>query len=123
MSATFVDSWAAPSVDLDSKKCVMNDQKSTSNMELQCSDEILDAAQQVCRKLITNAKFSNCLKQFDKNALLESCISDYCYCSDPANPTKCACDGISVFARDCHFRGNSLEHGWRDLELCRKSRI
>lgn len=99
----------------------MNDQKNqVSNMELQCTDEIRANAEEVCKKLIGNARFSNCLKQFDENALLESCISDYCYCSDPNNPTKCACDGFSVYAKDCQFRGNVLEHGWRNMELCRK---
>lgn len=121
MSTTFVDSWAAPSVDQDSKHCMMNDQPNQgANMELQCTDEIRASAERVCRKLTENAKFSNCLKQFDQNAFLESCISDYCFCSDQKNPTKCACEGVSVFAKDCHFRGNALEHGWRDLELCRK---
>lgn len=121
MSTTFVDSWTAPSVDQDSKNCMMHDQPNpASNMELQCTDEIRNSAERVCHRLIDNSKFNNCLKLFDVNAFLESCISDYCYCSDPKNPTKCACDGISVFAKDCQFRGHVLEHGWRDMELCRK---
>lgn len=52
--------------------------------------------------------------------MLKSCISDYCFCVDPLNPTKCACDGMSVFAKDCQFRGIALDHGWRDMGICRK---
>lgn len=120
MSTTFVDSWTAPTLDADPKKCVMNDQNSHGSMELQCTEEVHTMAEAICQKLIGNQKFSNCLKEFDQSAMLETCISDYCYCSDQKNPTTCACNGVSVFAKDCHFRGVQLEHGWRDMELCRK---
>lgn len=120
MSSTFVDSWAAPSIDLDPKKCVMNDNPNNkAKMELECSNDLRAKAEQVCTKLIDNAKFGNCLKEFDSTALLETCVSDYCFCSDQQNPSKCACDGVSVFAKDCHFRGIALDEGWRDMEVCR----
>ncbi len=60
------------------------------------------------------------LQECDKESLLKTCTSDFCYCSDKAHPTKCACDGISVLAKDCQFRGVMLDHGWRDMEICRK---
>lgn len=62
------------------------------------------------------------LQSIDKEALLKSCTSDYCFCNDNKNPTKCACDGISVFAKDCQFLGIMLDNGWRDMELCRKTK-
>lgn len=57
-----------------------------------------------------------------KEALLEACISDYCYCSEN-NRQQCACDGITVFAKECQFQGINLNADWRDMEICRKSRV
>lgn len=51
--------------------------------------------------------------------MIETCISDYCYCPNK-NRVQCACDGISVFARDCQFNGISLANGWRDTDVCRE---
>lgn len=53
--------------------------------------------------------------------MLKTCVSDYCFCVDTQNPAKCACDGMSVFAKDCQFRGIALDHGWRDMSICRKT--
>lgn len=122
MASTFVDAWKTPALDEDVDKCVMDDKANAdeSAMELQCSDKMQTDAQSICTKLIENPKFGNCLKEYSKDALLKNCISDYCYCSDSTNPTKCACEGLSVFAKDCQFRGVILDNGWRDMELCRK---
>lgn len=51
--------------------------------------------------------------------MLQTCISDYCYCHNE-NRAQCACDGITVFAKDCQFRGIMLHDEWRDTETCRK---
>lgn len=58
-------------------------------------------------------------KSMDQESMLETCISDYCYCSHE-NREKCACDGVSVFAKDCLFQGVKLNSEWRNLEICRK---
>jgi len=58
---------------------------------------------------------------FDKSSLLTTCITDYCTCSNVLKPEKCACDGVSVLAKDCTFSGIKMEHGWRDLNICRKN--
>lgn len=60
MASTFVDSWKASAVDVDPEKCVMDDK--SSNMELECIPETLREAERVCKQLINNQKFSNCLK-------------------------------------------------------------
>lgn len=54
-----------------------------------------------------------------KEAILEACISDYCYCKDD-NRKACACNGLAVFAKECHFQGISLKPDWRNMEICRK---
>lgn len=51
--------------------------------------------------------------------MLETCISDYCYCSHE-NREQCACQGITVFAKDCQFQGIQINSNWRDMEICRK---
>ncbi|KAG4071830.1 hypothetical protein HA402_005991 [Bradysia odoriphaga] len=112
--ATFVDSWRAATLDVDPDKCTM----SGNIMNLECPEDVLQEAISVCKRLVNSPKFSNCLKECDKESLLKTCTSDYCYCSDKANPAKCACDGISVLAKDCQFRGVMLDHGWRDMEIC-----
>lgn len=48
-----------------------------------------------------------------------ACISDYCYCKDE-NRKGCACNGLTVFAKECQFQGINLKPDWRDMELCRK---
>lgn len=53
------------------------------------------------------------------DALLDSCITDYCFCSSN-NRAQCVCDGITVFAKECVFQGISLDSEWRDMEICRK---
>lgn len=53
-----------------------------------------------------------------KEAILDACISDYCYCKDE-NRKECACNGLTVFAKECQFQGINLKPDWRDMELCR----
>lgn len=55
----------------------------------------------------------------NKKTLIEACLSDYCFCSHE-NRKKCACDGLTVFAKECQFQGVSLNNEWRDMQLCRK---
>lgn len=55
----------------------------------------------------------------NKEAVLDACISDFCYC-DNANREQCACSGISVFVKECLFQGKSLDPNWRDMEICRE---
>lgn len=54
-----------------------------------------------------------------KEAILEACISDYCYCKDE-HRKECACNGLTVFAKECLFQGINLKNDWRNMELCRK---
>lgn len=116
MASTFVDSWKVPSE--DSAQC--NDGQQNDAMELECKPDTRTKAEAVCDKLVSSSKFTECLKIFSKDALLETCISDYCYCRYNNNPEKCVCDGIAVFAKDCQFRGVLLSQGWRDMEICRE---
>lgn len=53
----------------------------------------------------------------NEEAMIEACMSDYCYCSHE-NREKCACDGITVFAKDCLFKGIQLNEAWRDMSIC-----
>lgn len=116
MASTFVDSWKAPNMDVDPKKCLM-ERKEETEME-NCTPELKTKAGEMCTKLLDNPKFKNCLRMFDRKALLTSCMADYCQCSDKINPEKCTCAGISVLASDCQFQGIMLDHGWRDMEFC-----
>lgn len=58
-----MDSWRAPSLDVDSAKCVM----SGNIMNLECPDDVLQEAISVCKRLVNSPKFSNCLKVPYKN--------------------------------------------------------
>lgn len=60
MASTFLDSWKASAVDVDPEKCIMDDK--ASHMELECIPETLRDAESVCKQLINNPKFANCLK-------------------------------------------------------------
>lgn len=55
----------------------------------------------------------------NKETVLNACISDYCHCNFEKKK-QCACNGITVFAKECQFQGVDLKHDWRDMELCRK---
>lgn len=59
MTSTFVDSWRLPNQDDDSK-CTNDEQN--DGTELVCTDDIKSKAQTICEKLLSNVKFSDCLK-------------------------------------------------------------
>ncbi|CAD7005472.1 unnamed protein product [Ceratitis capitata] len=47
--------------------------------------------------------------------------SETCELSKREKAVKtCNCDAVSMLAKECIFKGITLEHGWRDLEICRK---
>ncbi|XP_059615285.1 hemocytin [Phlebotomus argentipes] len=116
LARTFVDSWRTPNVDIDKSKCIMG---SVEDMDTaKCDAEKKAKAKIICENLVKSSKFIECLEKYNSEMLIQSCISDYCFCPDTEHPEKCSCDGISVFAQDCAFQGVELEHGWRDMELC-----
>lgn len=53
-----MDSWRAPTLDIDSAKCVM----SGNIMNLECPEDVLQEAISICKRLVNSPKFSNCLK-------------------------------------------------------------
>lgn len=118
MASTFVDSWQ---VDLsnDVNQNCSHTAEDDESMELVCTDEVKAQAQIVCKKMLTNPKFSNCLMTMQEEALMDSCVSDYCYC-DQEKREMCACNGLTVFAKECLFRGIKLDPKWRDMKVCRK---
>uniref|UniRef100_A0A1B0D0P6 Uncharacterized protein n=1 Tax=Phlebotomus papatasi TaxID=29031 RepID=A0A1B0D0P6_PHLPP len=116
LARTFVDSWRTPNVDVDKSKCIM---EQVEDMDVaKCDPEKKKKAESVCEKLVRSSKFVQCLEKYNTDMLIESCVSDYCFCPDSEHPEKCSCDGVSVFAQDCAFQGVELEHGWRDMEVC-----
>lgn len=117
LPTTFIDSWRAASLDRDTG-CLM--ERPAEMVEAICAPHIKVQAAQVCKKLLNNPSFGNCAKMFDLDSLIALCIADYCNCWDPTNPEKCACTGFSVVARDCIFQGILMDHGWRDLQICRE---
>lgn len=96
-----------------------HDQQQDESMELVCNDDIESKAQTVCKRLLRNEKFADCLATLQEETMLDACISDYCYCNQ-ANREECACNGITVFAKECLFQGVKLNPMWRDMEVCRK---
>lgn len=85
-------------------------------LELVCADDIKSKAAEVCKKLLSGEKMTKCLEVMDSEAMLDACVSDYCYCQE--NREKCACDGVTVFAKDCLFQGVDLNKSWRDMTIC-----
>ncbi|XP_031619378.1 hemocytin isoform X2 [Contarinia nasturtii] len=110
-TATFVDAWQT------SNSACQNDVINDEGMELVCPDDVKLAATEMCKKLLNNEKFNDCLKNLKREAILEVCISDFCYCRH-ANRKECACNGLTVFAKECLFQGNTLQPDWRNMELC-----
>lgn len=98
--------------------CSHNEQQDES-MELVCTEDVKLNAQILCKKLLSDAKFANCLETLQEEAMLDACISDYCYCNQD-NRDECACNGITVFAKDCMFQGIKLNPTWRDISVCRE---
>lgn len=117
LSTTFVDAWRASNLDVD-PNCVMEHKEELVTKE--CETSVKENAGKICRKLLDNPAFGNCIKMFDKDSLIASCMTDYCTCSDTANREKCVCEGISVTAKDCIFQGVMMDSSWRDMEICRK---
>lgn len=64
-----MDSWRAATLDVDSAKCAM----SGNIMNLECSDDVLQAAISVCKRLVNSPKFSGCLKVRSSFSLLNIC--------------------------------------------------
>lgn len=118
MAPTFVDSWRAPSLDKNKDKCIARSQPITA---IRCETSVEEKANMVCTDLLKNPKMKNCLKMFNEDILMKTCVSDYCNCKNTYERTECTCDGIAVLAKDCQFRGVMLEDGWRDWQICRKS--
>jgi hypothetical protein len=117
MASTFVDSWRALNLDKSKEKCISRSQPITS---LACETSVEEKANLVCVDLLKNPKMKNCLKMFNEDILMKNCISDYCNCKNSYERTECICNGISVLAKDCRFRGVTLDDGWRDWQICRK---
>lgn len=117
MASTFVDSWRALDVDKSKEKCTPRSQPITS---IACETSIEEKANLICTDLLKNPKMKNCLKMFNEEILMKNCISDYCNCGNAYDRTECICNGISVLAKDCRFRGAMLDDGWRDWQICRK---
>lgn len=116
---TFVDSWKAPTVDVDASKCIMQDDEDYN--EQKCDPQKLEKAKTTCKKLVNNKKFAACNSKFNSEMLMRSCLSDYCFCYDKKQPRECACNGMNVLAKDCAATlGVIFENGWRDTEICRK---
>jgi C8 domain len=93
------------------------DQQTTNPM---CDPSVEAKATEVCNKLIKNPKLKSCVTNFNAEAIMRTCITDYCSCKVTDKRQQCACNGISVLAKDCQYQGVKLINGWRDLDICRK---
>lgn len=120
MASTFVDSWRTPNMDKNKEKCIARSQPITS---IACETSVEQKANFVCTDLVKNPKMTNCMKMFNQDILINTCIEDYCNCKNTYERTECACAGVSALAKDCRFRGVMLEDGWRDWEICRKNSV
>lgn len=114
---SFTDSWR---VEDPSGTCAME-----NNVELEYDPKSCDTGKRkqavsVCERLLANEKLEECMKLFNFEALLRSCIDDYCNCDNQEHPESCNCNTLSTLAKECTFKGVKLEHGWRNLEICRK---
>lgn len=118
MPATFVDSWRTLNMDINKEKCIPRSLPITNAKN--CETAVEEKANLVCVDLLKNPKMSNCLSLFNQNALMSSCISDYCQCKNTYERTECICSGITALAKDCRFRGVKLLDDWRDWQICRK---
>lgn len=115
---TFTDSWRVQ--DPTNDVCLVE-----NTMELEYDPKECDASKRlkalsVCERLLANEKLDECVKTMNFETLLKSCIDDYCNCANREHPETCNCDSVSMLAKECAFRGVTLEHGWRNLEICRK---
>lgn len=55
----------------------------------------------------------------DVNILLDACQGDYCSC-ELEDPSHCACETISVYAKECLHKGVTEVAHWREEDVCRK---
>nr|XP_014086275.2 hemocytin [Bactrocera oleae] len=112
---SFTDSWR---VEDSSDLCVMENSR-----ELEFGSETCEATKRakainICTRLLSNDKLEDCIKGINFEALLRACVDDYCNCANRERPESCNCDGVSMLAKECAFKGIKLEHGWRNLEIC-----
>lgn len=115
---SFTDSWrVADNTDL----CAMENSAELEFDSKTCDPEKRKKALNICERLLANEKLEDCIKSFNFEALLKTCVDDYCNCNNQAHPETCNCDALAMLAKECTFRGVKLEHGWRNLEICRKS--
>lgn len=117
LPTTFIDSWKMTAMDKD-PGCLM--ERPAEINEKVCAPATKSKAANVCKQLIKNPAFGNCVKMFDADSLIASCIADYCNCDDTLNPEKCSCVGVTTVARDCIFQGILMDKAWRNLQICRK---
>ncbi|XP_055854171.1 hemocytin [Episyrphus balteatus] len=113
-SKAFADSWKESD---DSTLCIM-DNSGEVDFTKQCDQKDRLKAIEVCEQLLENSKLTECVKPFNMNALMKSCVNDYCNCANKDHPEMCNCDSVAMLAKECEFRGIKLEHGWRDLQIC-----
>lgn len=57
MTSTFVDAWQVQSYDQEKCTGEQND-----GLEMDCNDDIKTEAEQICEKILSNDKFSDCMK-------------------------------------------------------------
>ncbi|ALC44456.1 Hml, partial [Drosophila busckii] len=111
----FADAWH---VDDSNEMCrVENAAELEFGME-SCEQSKLQKAVGICERLLANEKLSDCIKPFNYEALIRSCVEDYCNCAKRDQPESCNCDAIAMLAKECMFKGVQLQHGWRNLEIC-----
>ncbi|XP_034481426.1 hemocytin [Drosophila innubila] len=111
----FADAWRVAD---SSEMCrVENSAEMEFGME-SCEQSKLQKAVSICERLLANEKLSDCIKPFNYDALIRTCIADYCNCPNREQPESCNCDAIAMLAKECMFKGIQLQHGWRNLEIC-----
>lgn len=113
----FADAWR---VDDSNEMCrVENSAELEFGMD-SCEPNKLQKAVSICERLLANEKLSDCIKPFNFDALIRTCIADYCNCPNRDHPETCNCDALAMLAKECMFKGIQLQHGWRNLEICRE---
>ncbi|XP_037934058.1 hemocytin isoform X2 [Teleopsis dalmanni] len=111
----FADSWR---VEDKSDLCVMENSAELEFGSSKCASDKHQKAISICERLLANEKLGDCIKLFNFEALLKTCVDDYCNCPNREHPETCNCDAMSMLAKECVFKGVKLEHGWRNLEIC-----
>lgn len=110
---TLASSWKA-----DDFEDICND---TPTEEYACQDNSKGGkghqANKFCKKLLADQRFSVCQNTLDIYSLLDACKWDYCNCN-AKDPSKCACETLDVYVRDCTYRGVKNLANWRDEQTC-----